>query len=32
VISLNKFADVNADLPEGWEKKLNKQGKVGILL
>ena len=28
VITLNQFADVKADLPKGWEKKLNKEGKV----
>ena len=28
VSALNQFADVKADLPSGWEKKLNKQGKV----
>ena len=27
--TLNQFADVKADLPKGWEKKLNKEGKVG---
>lgn len=26
--ALNKLADVEADLPEGWEKKLNQQGKA----
>ncbi len=26
------FADQEADLPEGWEKKLNQQGKVNIIL
>lgn len=30
VNALNMFADVHADLPEGWEKKLNKQGKVCV--
>ena len=29
VTTLNQFADVKADLPKGWEKKLNKEGKVG---
>ena len=28
VNTLNQFADVKADLPSGWEKKLNKEGKV----
>ena len=28
VTTLNQFADVKADLPKGWEKKLNKEGKV----
>ncbi len=28
VNALNMFADQEADLPEGWEKKLNQQGKV----
>ena len=28
VTTLNQFADVRADLPKGWEKKLNKEGKV----
>lgn len=25
---LNTFADATADLPVGWERKLNKEGKV----
>ena len=29
VTTLDQFADVKADLPKGWEKKLNKEGKVG---
>ena len=28
VNALNQFADLNAELPEGWEKKLNREGKV----
>ncbi len=32
VNALNMFADQEADLPEGWEKKLNQQGKVNIII
>ena len=28
VVALNRFADTRADLPQGWEKKLNQEGKV----
>ena len=28
VNALNKLADTDADLPDGWEKKLNQQGKA----
>ena len=28
VMALNKFVDDEADVPEEWEKKLNKEGKV----
>ena len=28
VAALNRFADIRADLPQGWEKKLNREGKV----
>lgn len=30
VNALNRFANQEADLPEGWEKKLNQQGKVRL--
>ena len=32
VEALNRFADERADLPHGWEKKLNRDGKVLILV
>ena len=28
VVALNRFADARADLPQGWERKLNREGKV----
>ena len=28
VAMLNTFADATAELPAGWERKLNKEGKV----
>lgn len=28
VAMLNTFADTAAELPAGWERKLNKEGKV----
>lgn len=30
VVALNRFADIRADLPQNWEKKLNREGKVCI--
>ncbi len=32
VKALNRFADQEADLSSEWEKKLNQQGKVFIIL
>ena len=31
VEALNKFAQQDKELPQGWEKKLNKQGKVRLV-
>ena len=28
VSALNRFTDIRADLPQDWEKKLNREGKV----
>ena len=28
VVALNRFTDTRADLPQNWEKKLNREGKV----
>lgn len=28
VTEINRFTNHDADMPEGWEKKLNKEGRV----
>ena len=30
VQALNRFVQHDAEMPEGWEKKLNKEGKVSF--
>ena len=31
VQAINKFAKVNEDLPDNWERKMNEQGRVRLL-